>query len=165
MSRRQTRLEPTLDFLQHLWRLNHAMERTSALMEEHLGVTAQQRLLLRVLSRTPGATSAELADILHVDPATVSVSIKRLEARGLLKRRRLAADRRRVGLQLTAAGRRLARPAALSIETAVASTLRREGRRKGQIARRVLSGLAETLAKNFEAPRRRRPPASSTHSS
>lgn len=164
MSRRQTRLEPTLDFLQHLWRLNHAMERTSALMEANLGITAQQRLLIRVLSNRPDITSAELSEVLHVDPATVSVSIKRLEARGLIKRRRHSGDRRRVGLLLTAQGRRLARPLALTVEAAVQATLRREGRRNGAIARRVLNGLAETLAEKIHATHRRRAEALRTPS-
>ena len=62
-------LEPTLAFLQRLWRLNHAIERLSMRMDRSLGVTTQQRLLLRCIGRTPNATAGQLAKLLHVDPA------------------------------------------------------------------------------------------------
>lgn len=153
MSRAPIRLEPALDFLQHLWQLNHAMERTSARMEDELGVTAQQRLLIRVLGARSGMTAAELAAVLHLDPATISVSLKRLEARGLLKRRRDPADRRRSGLSLTPKGRSLTRASPLTVEAAVKRTLRHEGERNSKIVRRVLRGLAQALSAKLDDSR------------
>lgn len=112
-------LGPALDFLQRLWRLNHALEKVSSHMERRLGVTAQQRLILRCVGRYPGMTAGQLASLLHVDPGTVSASIGRLEGRGLLERRRDPRDKRRASLGLTAKGRALDRPSEGTVENAV----------------------------------------------
>ena len=43
-----------LDVLAEVWALNHAIERASTRMESRLGVTAQQRLLIRLVGRHGG---------------------------------------------------------------------------------------------------------------
>ena len=112
-------LGPALDFLQRLWQLNHALEKVSSRMEKRLGVTAQQRLILRCVGKYPGITVGHLATLLHVDPGTVSASLNRLESRGLLERRRDPRDKRRASLGLTARGRALDGPAGGTVENAV----------------------------------------------
>lgn len=112
-------LGPALDFLQRLWQLNHALEKVSSRMEKRLGVTAQQRLILRCVGKYPGLTAGHLATFLHVDPGTVSASLNRLESRGLLERRRDPRDKRRASLGLTARGRALDGPAGGTVENAV----------------------------------------------
>lgn len=112
-------LGPALDFLQRLWQLNHALEKVSSRMEKRLGVTAQQRLILRCVGKYPGLTAGHLATFLHVDPGTVSASLSRLESRGLLERRRDPRDKRRASLGLTARGRALDGPAGGTVENAV----------------------------------------------
>lgn len=112
-------LGPALEFLQHLWHLNHALERLSSRMERTLGITAQQRLVIRCVGKYPGMTPGQLACVLHLDPGTVSAALRRLERRGALVRRRDPRDKRRVTLGLTAAGRALDRPAAGTVEHAV----------------------------------------------
>lgn len=57
----------------------------------------------------PSATPSGLAHYLQLTRGTVSVSVRHLEELGLLARTPDTADRRRVRLELTAAGRRLAR--------------------------------------------------------
>lgn len=118
-------LGPALDFLRHLWRLNHALERASGRMARQLGLTAQQRFLLRCIGRFPGITPGDAARALHIDPGTVSSTIRRLESKGLVVRRKDPADRRRVTLGLTKAGRTLDQPAALTVEAAVEALLSR----------------------------------------
>lgn len=112
-------LGPALDFLQRLWQLNHALEKLSNRMEKRLGVTAQQRLVLRCVGKYPGMTAGQLASLLHVDPGTVSAALRRLESKGLLDRRRDPRDRRRASLGLTSKGRALDRSAAGTVENAV----------------------------------------------
>jgi DNA-binding MarR family transcriptional regulator len=112
-------LGPALDFLQRLWQLNHALEKVSRRMETQLGVTAQQRFILRCIGKYPGMTAGQLASLLHVDPGTVSASLNRLEKRGLLERRRDPRDKRRTAIGLTPAGRDLDRPAKGTVESAV----------------------------------------------
>jgi len=112
-------LGPALDFLQRLWQLNHTLEKLSSRMEKRLGITAQQRLILRCVGKYPGMTAGHLAMLLHVDPGTVSASLRRLEKKGLLQRRRDPRDKRRASLGLTAMGRALDRPAEGTVEGAV----------------------------------------------
>ncbi|MBK7539100.1 MAG: MarR family transcriptional regulator [Myxococcales bacterium] len=112
-------LGPALDFLQRLWQLNHALEKLSSRMEKNLGVTAQQRLVLRCVGRYPGVTAGQLASMLHVDPGTVSASLSRLESKGMIDRRQDPRDKRRASLGLTSKGRALDQPAEGTVENAV----------------------------------------------
>jgi DNA-binding MarR family transcriptional regulator len=144
-------LGPALDFLQRLWQLNHALEKVSSSMEKRLGVTAQQRLILRCVGKYPGMTAGHLASLLHVDPGTVSASLSRLEIKGLLERRRDPRDKRRASLGLTAKGRALDRPAAGTVEGAVERLL--EGARADQLAAMVkfVDQLTGLLGEELEA--------------
>ncbi|HKO46439.1 MAG TPA: MarR family winged helix-turn-helix transcriptional regulator [Polyangiaceae bacterium] len=116
-------LGPALAFLQRLWRLNHALERLSGRMEKMFGVTAQQRLLIRCVGAYPGMTAGHLANVLNVDPGTVSAALRRLEQKKLIERRRDPVDSRRVALGLTLLGRALDTPAVGTVEAAVAELL------------------------------------------
>jgi DNA-binding MarR family transcriptional regulator len=112
-------LDGALGFLRWLWRLNHAMEALSLRMERGLGITAQQRLLLRCVGKFPGITPGRLAALLCVDPGTVSTTTRRLLARDLIRRGPGTGDRRRVALGLAAKGRQLDHPTAGTVESAV----------------------------------------------
>jgi DNA-binding MarR family transcriptional regulator len=116
-------LGSALDFLQRLWRLNHALERLSGRMEKKFGVTAQQRLLIRCVGAYPGMTAGQLASVLNVDPGTVSAALRRLAQKKLIERRRDPVDSRRVALGLTPLGRTLDTPAVGTVEAAVAELL------------------------------------------
>jgi len=115
---------PALDFLARLWRLEHAREQLSGRMERRWGVTAQQRMVIRCIGTYPGITAGQLAATLHVDAGTVSATLRRLEERQLVQRRRDPNDSRRVTLGLTPAGRRLDAPAEGTVEAAVTELLR-----------------------------------------
>jgi DNA-binding MarR family transcriptional regulator len=141
--------DPALEFLQVLWRVEHALERASKHMEDSLGVSGPQRFTLRVIGALPGIGAAELAAVMHLHPSTITGIVQRLESRGLLKRVRHAHDGRRVHLHLTAAGARLNRPAAAgTIERAVRSTLAKSSTAEYRAAVRFLerfSALAGSL--------------------
>jgi len=143
-------LEPALDFLQHLWQLNHALERMSLQMERTLGVTAQQRLFVRCIGKYPGMTASQLATVMHLDRGTVSVSLRRLTKKGLVAGQRDPADHRRVELALTAKGKALDRPSAGTVEHAVQKLLAKMGRARVDGAKEVLQGLAEELGQKLE---------------
>ena len=76
-----------------------------------LGLTYPQFVTLLVLWRNDGLGVATLAQRLHLDASTLSPLLKRMEAMGLVERRRSAQDERRVTIHLTAAGTELAGPA------------------------------------------------------
>ena len=73
-----------------------------------LGVTGGQVSLLALIRREPGIGVRELAARERMSAAGMSKSVARLQAAGLVERTELA-DRRRVGLALTAAGDRVLR--------------------------------------------------------
>jgi DNA-binding MarR family transcriptional regulator len=123
MSHAPLPLPPALALLQTVWRLNHAIERASSRMEARLGVTAQQRFVLRCVGRFPGITAGQLASLLLVDRGTVSAALNRLERKGLLTRQADPRDRRRVALGLTPRGHALDRPQDGTVEDAAARAL------------------------------------------
>ena len=85
---------------------------------EPLGLTHPQYLVMLALwERAPRALS-DLAADLALDPATASPLVKRLEADGLVQRRRSADDERRLDIDLTDAGR-LLRDRAVEVPTQV----------------------------------------------
>lgn len=139
-------LTPVLEFLEGVWRLNHALEQTSLRMESTLGITAQQRLIIRCVGKYPGMTSGQLATLLHLDPGTISTSLGRLERKGLLQRRQDHRDKRRVTLGLTATGRALDKPMPGTIEHAVERLLASANSEETAVARRMLDRLAELLS-------------------
>ena len=78
---------------------------------EELGLTYPQYLVMLVLWERDHATIGELASALELDHGTLSPLLKRLQATGLLERRRRIDDERVVDIMLTPAGRELAQRA------------------------------------------------------
>lgn len=138
-------LSPALQLLQRLWRLNHALERRSQEMEGRMGITAQQRFLIRCIGRFPGISPSEVANILHVDPATVSVAVRKLEAKGLVERARDLSDSRRVILGLTSEGKQFDRPAPLTVESGVEQFLTAHPKEQTEAFARALDALATAV--------------------
>lgn len=74
---------------------------------EPLGLTYPQYLVMLVLWEGDGVPVGAVAERLHLDAATLSPLLKRLEASGVLTRTRDAGDNRVVRVHLTEAGRAL----------------------------------------------------------
>ncbi|HET7708157.1 MAG TPA: MarR family transcriptional regulator [Sphingomicrobium sp.] len=79
----------------------HALRRAFDRRAVALGVTRAQWKVLFRLSRTPGLRQVELADLLDVEPITLSRIIDRLQEGGLVERVADPADRRAWRLQVT----------------------------------------------------------------
>ena len=77
-----------------------------------LDLTYPQYLVMLVLWERDGERVSAIGERLHLDSATLTPLLKRLESRGLIDRRRSSADERVVEVFLTAAGKRLERKAA-----------------------------------------------------
>ncbi|MFM1723191.1 MULTISPECIES: MarR family winged helix-turn-helix transcriptional regulator [Rhodococcus] len=69
-----------------------------------LGITYPQYLVMLVLWERDGRGVQEICHALQLDTGTLSPLLKRLESAGLLERRRLGGDERRVTVVLTDAG-------------------------------------------------------------
>lgn len=88
-----------------LLRLNRELRR-----EIHsLGVTGGQVGLLVQIKYHPGIGMRELAALERISVPGMSKFVSRLEEAGLVERRPVEGDQRRVGLTLTAAGQRVLR--------------------------------------------------------
>ncbi|QDO90329.1 MarR family transcriptional regulator [Ornithinimicrobium ciconiae] len=89
---------------------------------EPLGLTHPQYLVMLAMWQHEPVSVRELSTLLHLDPATLSPLLKRLEASGLLRRERNAEDERALAVTLTERGRDL-RSEALTVPPAVMSRL------------------------------------------
>lgn len=105
-----------------LRRVSQAVDTHSRYLWNQYGLTAPQLGTLRELEQTDGLTPTVLSDRIHVGAATLAGILKRLEARGLIRRTRDESDRRSHTLSITDEGRKLAKLAP--------SLLRDEFRRK-----------------------------------
>ena len=95
----------------------HALRRAFDRRAATLGVTRAQWKVLFRLSRAPGLRQIELADLLDIEPITLSRILDRLAESGLVERRADPADRRAWRLELTPkAGPLLAKLRALGDE-------------------------------------------------
>lgn len=111
---------------------------------EPLGLTHPQYLVMLALWEHDHVPLRDLADRLHLEPATVSPLLKRLEAAGLVTRRRGAVDDRALSIVLTTAGRDL-RTQALEVPPTMIARLGlplEELEDLNRVLRRLMSRLA-----------------------
>ena len=94
--------------------------------------------------QVPGTAPDELA-VPALDPGTLSASVRRLEARGLVERRRDPIDTRRVTLGLTRQGRALDVPRPGTVEAAADALLADASPRDLAATVRVLDRFAAFL--------------------
>lgn len=137
----------TLQFMQKLWDLAHALDVRSKRMAKELGVTGPQRLVIRVLGQTPNMTPSEISRTLGMHRSTLTGILARLERQGTVARRDDATDKRRVRFRLTTRGARLDRERKGTVEAAVRRALGRVNDATVDVAVRVLETLTEELAR------------------
>jgi DNA-binding MarR family transcriptional regulator len=143
-----------IDFLRLIWAVDHALQRRSKSIAAALGITGPQRLVIRIVGRVPSIHARQLADVLHLHPSSLTALVKRLERRGLIRRRRDERDRRRWLLRLTRRGQALDRETPGTIEAAVKRTLRTTAIDELNGARVVLEKLARELDRDGDKNRR-----------
>lgn len=121
----------------------HAFTRFYKPRLDALELTYPQYLAFLVLWERDDITVKALGERLFLDSGTITPLIKRLEARGLVTRRRDEDDERQVRIRLTADGRALkAKAAAIPLAIAEGTGLSLEG---AEAMRRELLSLRERL--------------------
>ncbi|GAA1388940.1 MarR family transcriptional regulator [Pseudonocardia kongjuensis] len=115
---------------------------------EPMGLTHPQYLVLLALWERSPRSVGELAEELALDPGTLSPLLKRLEAAGLVDRRRVPGNERTLAVTLTADGRAL-RARAEAIPPAIVERL--------GMPLSELEDLRAVLDRVIRASRRREP--------
>jgi len=131
-----------------LWAVDHALQSTSKRMNETLGVTGPQRLVIRFVGRHPGISAGSLAETLHLHPSTLTGVLRRLQERGLVERRTDPSDGRKALFFLTREGATCDDTRAGTVESAVRRAIVRLKPVELAAARHALTVLAAELDRN-----------------
>lgn len=101
----------TDDVLVSLRRIIRANDLHSRKLGRDTGLTTPQLVVMRAIEASEGPTVSEISRVVSLSQATVTNILNRLEGQKLVRRHRSATDKRRVNLELTAAGRKLLKSA------------------------------------------------------
>ena len=137
-------LGPVLEFMKQLWAVVHGLQTISKRLESQHGITGPQRLVVRIVGRTPGISAGALAQILRMHPSTLTGILRRLETRGILTRKSDPNDARRALFALTARGRKVDTLKTGTVEAAVRRVLARQPN-EASVAQKLLASLALEL--------------------
>jgi DNA-binding MarR family transcriptional regulator len=101
-TKEKSRLDSMLCFT--VYSTAHAFNRAYKPLLDALDLTYPQYLAMLALWERDNITVKEIGELLHLDSGTLTPLLKRLEATGLVRRTRDAADERSVRISLTAQG-------------------------------------------------------------
>jgi len=150
--------------------LLRARDAVMQLFRPHLrrqGLTDQQGRVLRVLTEAGQVEMSELAARTSIHPASLSRIVPLLDRKGIVARRKIARDARRVLVSITPRGRAIILPVIRQSEAIYAELVAQLGPRRWRELNRCLDLLIEGVAANGAAPQRARavPSPSSRHNS
>jgi MarR family transcriptional regulator, organic hydroperoxide resistance regulator len=134
-----------LGFMQLLWEIDHALQSISKRLRSSVGITGPQRLVLRLIGHFERPSPGKLAEVLRIDPSSLTGVLRRLERSGLVTRSRDPEDGRRAILKLTKRGRSLHQRHAGTVESSVRRTLAGVSHAEIAAARGVLAALSHEL--------------------
>jgi MarR family transcriptional regulator for hemolysin len=126
----------------------HALRKAFDRRAVGLGVTRAQWKVLFRLTRQPGLRQIELADMLDIEPITLSRIVDRLEEGGLVERRPDPADRRAWRLHVTARAQPLVAKLRTIADAMIAEAFEGIDPKDIDITRRVLARARESACRN-----------------
>jgi MarR family transcriptional regulator for hemolysin len=124
----------------------HALRKAFGRRAASLGVTSAQWKVMFKLSRQPGLRQVELADMLEVEPITLTRILDRLEEAGLVERTSDPADRRAWRLHVTAKAKPLVEKLKAIASEMTAEAFAGIDPKDIETTRRVLAQARENLA-------------------
>jgi MarR family transcriptional regulator, transcriptional regulator for hemolysin len=133
-------------------RLSHLVGRTAAALRHRLetdmaalGASFPEFLILYVVAAHPGCSQREVAAQVGVERQTMSHHLDRLEAEGLVARRRDPDDRRILRVHPTAAGRRRLAKLDAIVEGLEAHLNAQLSEREAAVLHKALTRLADSV--------------------
>jgi DNA-binding MarR family transcriptional regulator len=144
--------DAALRALDGLRRVLHLLRRSSHEAQRTVGLSGAQLFVLQQLGARPATSLKELSGRTLTHQSSVSVVVRRLEERGLVRRRRAAADGRRVELALTAKGRALLVRAPEPVQTRMVKALRSVPTSELRSAARTLERIAGAMGARSSEP-------------
>jgi DNA-binding MarR family transcriptional regulator len=119
-----------LEILGSIRKIIHAFDVYSRRLSQQQGITATQLVCLLAVIERDGITAREIAQRIHLGPSTLVGVLDRLEAKGLIERRRDTRDRRKVLISATQLGGQFAISAPSPLEEHLNVALSRLPERK-----------------------------------
>ena len=126
----------------------HALRKAFDRRAVGLGVTRAQWKVLFRLERRPGLRQIELADMLDIEPITLSRIVDRLEEAGLVERKADPADRRAWRLHVTARARPLVEKLRAVADEMIAEAFAGIDPKAIEITRQVLARARENTSRD-----------------
>ncbi len=123
----------------------HAFQRLYKPMLDRLGLTYPQYITLLTLWERDNVSVKALGERLLLDSGTLTPLLKRLEAAGLVERRRNPDDERQVNIRITAKGRAL-RTEACAIPPQIGAVVGNEPTRPARLMKDLLALRQELIA-------------------
>lgn len=136
---------PVDEVMQNLRRIVRALQEYSSSVERQFGLTGPQLWALWELNRGGPQSLKALSARMHLDPSTVTGVVERLHRKALVTRAPDPEDRRRVVLDLTAAGRATVKSAPHPAQGQLVHGLRAMGPRQVAQLNRSLRLLAAVM--------------------
>ena len=134
--------------LHYLLMAGHAqMRRCVQRALRETGLTPGQPKVLDYLGLQDGASQREIAEACHIEPATLSSLLRRMEEGGLVERRGLGGDRRTAHVYLTDRGRGMQRQVEEAFRRLDLAALGGVPPEDRETALRVLKAVLENLQK------------------
>jgi MarR family transcriptional repressor of emrRAB len=149
-----------IDVCLTLWRFSDELSSSfEAFYASHELSRARGHVLIQLLDAPKGLTPAQLADRCGATPANMTGLLRSLQREGLIRRERIAGDRRSQCILLTPAGRRRVQallPALARRLARIAGALTPVQRRTmGEACRRICAATKELPERNGPGPRLR----------
>jgi DNA-binding MarR family transcriptional regulator len=135
-----------------LRRTVRALRQSARRTETTLGISAAQLFVLHEIAGGGGESINALAERTLTDQSSVSLVVTRLEQRGLVARRDSRDDRRRTGVVVTAAGRRLLARAPEVTQVRLLGALVRMSAVERTTLARLLAALVDAIEETDAVP-------------
>lgn len=147
------RRSPSFAVLDALRRIVQVLRESSRRAELSAGISGAQLFVLEAINERPGCCINELSARTRTHQSSVSTVVSRLVERRLVRRRRAAADSRRLELVLTPLGRRALTTAPDAVQGQLIRTIERLPKASQQRLAHLLARILQGIDRTTRTPR------------